>query len=668
MERPQKSQLLLTVDEDYVEAQRLIQECREKKGTELHFFDLKLRTIPPEIAELDCLETLSVGSESYDDKCELRLPPEMGNLKRLRSLTLKYDIPEIPDWVGTLDNLEILAIFNDDIKTIPAAVSHLKKLRELSITGDNITSLPGEIGDMPSLRSLYLWCPQLKTLPESFAHLKKLSSFNFAACNVSTLPGFICGWTELARLEIYMEITEQYSLTPYTPYTPSTALKSLPRNIGNLKKLQCLYLINASITQIPDSLADCPLEHLSLSGNFKTIPEAFGNLLKLKNLSLYSPKLETLPDSLGRLSSLEFLYIESDRLSSLPQSFCALKKLEALYLITSALKTLPDAFGDLTALIRVYIFSGALTTLPESMGNLRNLKYLGLDVYNLKEFPHTFSNLSYITQRRRPNSLDMVLSGSHLDIKIGRKEPELPLPKEKINYVRDIAPFREMALMGRRYRRKLHEKYSIKKLESLLRLAPGYSNSSEDDKELFEDLMKLRYYKLNLRFKWTEENIQQIIKVSGQFVKAWEDGFLKAKTIISALYEKERDKYAFQDKYEIEIILHPEILNDEDKNRSYLVYTIYDAIIDYLDPDMYLAMRVEYDPVTKNEDDFWQNSAVCRDKSRQWTKLSSLGNIALADYYICRAIYVLHSYKRWAFQDILKINRISTEIKVNCKK
>ena len=194
----------MTEDEAYAEAQRLIWECREKKGTMLNLKDFNLRTIPPEIAELETLEALYLGP--FQKKYELTLPAEMGNLKKLDYLDLGFGIREIPDWIGNLESLEILNILNDDIETIPAAISNLKKLRELWLWCDKLASLPSEMGEMLYLDSLELWCPQLKTLPESFANLKTMKSFRFFFCNLSALPDFICGWTELTDLTISMDI------------------------------------------------------------------------------------------------------------------------------------------------------------------------------------------------------------------------------------------------------------------------------------------------------------------------------------------------------------------------------------------------------------------------------------------------------------------------------
>jgi len=221
----------------------------------------------------------------------------------------------------------------------------------------------------------------------------------------------------------------------------------------------------------------------------------------------------------------------------------------------------------------------------------------------------------------------------------------------------DIGDFNELAAISWRYWRRLLETYSTEQLEKLLCSAPKYPFSSESDKELFRLIMGKRYHRLNSKFKWTDENKKRIIKASDEFLKAWEDGFAKAKVILDALYEKEQDKNYFKDKYDLEIVLYPEFLSEE-----YDTIEIYEVITTYLNPRLELKMAIEYDPATKSEENFRQNTHICRDES--WN-IHGFGDVELADHYICYALYILYYRNNWAFEDILKINNISAEIKVS---
>ncbi|MCL2128863.1 MAG: hypothetical protein FWH35_00720 [Treponema sp.] len=720
-----KGKIFLNEDESYVETLRRIKECREKKRGKLDFSKLKIKSVPDEIAglenltELDIsntnvkeipgfigniasLKKLSVGSTYSSahphDNEELKLPPELGDLGNLQYLFLGYGVPEIPEWVWQLDKLEELCIYNDAIETIPAKIWGLKKLRKLQINCDKITTLPCEMGELPSLSVLYLQCPHLKTLPGSFLNLKAMRDFRFESCNLAAIPGFVYAWIGLKILIINMENTFQ---------GPFTEMKTLPANIGNLKELVYLSFTGTSFTQVPDSLANCPLEYLELEGDYKVLPEAIGKLSKLETLKIVSTKLKELPDTIGNLSalkelnirspglkvpasfgrltaleelsiatedivlpktfgglsSLEKLFIDapdmqsvpasiggcknlklvsldSDKLARLPESFCELKKLEEIRLDTFALESLPEKFGDLSALKYIDIFSGKLAALPKSMVKFRKINRFSLDAHNLKEIPDWFKKLIYAKEA---------------DIQTGKEE--LSLASQK-NSKKNDAGFEELKAMSWQYRNKLLESYTIKQLESLLCTAPHFFLASESDKGLFKAIMLERHCRLKRKFKWTEENKKRISRVSDEFLIAWQEGFEKAKFLLEALYEKEKD--SFKDKYTVEIILYPEILQDDDGiNHS---GRLYDVIADYLNPEFALNMHVEYDPATKDESKFWENIFVCRDLS--WN-IEGFGDIELKDYYICYALHVLYSHNNWAFEDIPKINSIITEVKLS---
>jgi len=704
MKRRKKNLFLFDEDEIYAEARNRIAECREKNGKKLDFSKLYLKEIPVEIAELRSLEELSLGSRhsSPHKQEEIILPPELANLRNLRNLSLGYDIPGIPAWVWTLDNLEALSVYNDSIDSIPGDIANLKRLSQLRIHGEKITALPEEIGDQLRLTSLDLECPLLKTLPQSFANLKTMKGFFFHRCNLTAVPAFLCGWTELEEFELGMDATFQ---------GPYTKLNALPRNIGNLKKLNYLNLDCVSITKIPESLGDCPLEHLELSGVFKTVPETLGNCQKLKTLKLYSCKPLSLPDGIGKLSSLnsleirapaikipesfgkltslekinitaedvtlpksfgglcalkelyidsvkslpdsigncknlKIIIIDSDNLTELPESFCKLKKLEELHLDTFNLKALPPAFGGLASLKSLDVFSGEIASFPESMGGLKKLESLYLDAHNVKELPDSFKKLSYIKNMR---------------IEIRQSEPVWAQKKNTLKKG-GLLSFKELSTMSRQYRRKLFESYTVKRLETLLRSAPRRYGASTEEKSVFEDIMLIRYGKIKEKFKWTEENKKRIATVSEEFTKAWEDAYVKAKLIIDTLYEKEPDKDSFRDNYRIEITLHPDVVINYDDEEQSKDRELYDIITSYLNPETGLNMLIQYDPVTKNDDCFRESSHINRDLS--WN-IEGFGDIDLQGYYICYALHELYSHHDWAFSDIPRINNIRAEIKIN---
>ena len=381
--------------------------------------------------------------------------------------------------------------------------------------------------------------------------------------------------------------------------------------------------INAPALEIPESFGGLSsLENLTLVIKKELVlPKSFGGLRALGDIWIASPKMRRIPDSIGNCKNLNRISIESDKLAALPGSFCKLKKLQELHLDTFALKALPAALSNLTSLKSIDIFSGALTAFPESMGGLKKLARISLDARNVKELPASFNKLSYVKDR---------------EIEIGQNEPVLARKKGKVKKNAPLS-FEELSTMRGRYLWKILETYSTKMIENLLCSAPTYP-IDEKDRWLFKDIMNERSHKFRGKFKWTEENKKRIAKVSDEFLKAWEDGFTKAKMIIEVPYKKEKDKKSFRDKYNIEIILYPEILfdnNDSEIND----HKLYNVITAYLNPETELNMRINYDPAAKNEDDFRKNININRDLS--WN-IEGFGDIELEEYYICYALHILY--------------------------
>ena len=206
------------------------------------------------------------------------------------------------------------------------------------------------------------------------------------------------------------------------------------------------------------------------------------------------------------------------------------------------------------------------------------------------------------------------------------------------------------------------EKYSLKELEHLMFTFPRSYNASEKDRDVFHKIRKKRWGILNRDFRPTQKNILRIIEVSNQFLKAWEDGFTKAKILLEAIYEIGHDKDYFTEKYRAVIGLYPEIWYKntetgkwEDRDDIYMI------MMDYCNMDILLNISVRYDPATKDESDFWDNIHVSRELN--WKDCPPLDNF-FGDHYLCYAIYELWDHQ-FTFQDIAMINNINVCVEIH---
>jgi Leucine-rich repeat (LRR) protein len=109
---------------------------------------------------------------------------------------------------------------------------------------------------------------------------------------------------------------------------------------------------------------------LELPNNFlKSLPKEIGNLKNLRFLSLGGPNFLTkLPSSIGNLKNLEYLNLEDNHLDSLPSSIGNLETLRTLYLNNNYLKSLPSSIGNLKKLSTLWLNNNpSLRIIPRTL-------------------------------------------------------------------------------------------------------------------------------------------------------------------------------------------------------------------------------------------------------------------------------------------------------------
>ena len=148
-------------------------------------------------------------------------------------------------------------------------------------------------------------------------------------------------------------------------------LSSLPNSFGNMVKLKEVYLNENRLVRLSDSTCclKC-LEKLQLTGN----------------------QLQFLPEQFGELESLKSLIADENLLQKLPKTFGLLENLEELELGCNSISSILEGFGMLKSLQVLNLSSNKLTVLPESFGNLPNLKALDLSANNIKMLPSKFQS------------------------------------------------------------------------------------------------------------------------------------------------------------------------------------------------------------------------------------------------------------------------------------
>ncbi|KAK3430276.1 hypothetical protein EUGRSUZ_E01807 [Eucalyptus grandis] len=303
-----------------------------------------LRMLPDEMGELDSLEQLLLDSTSIEEI------PEWRKVKKLKILSL-VECKSLKkfNFVGcATSSMELLSV--DMLFTqLPKSIKNFNSLTELDLTHSAIHELPDSIGDMKNLKELKMLNTPLRKLPRAIGMLEKLERLDVGA--FSKLGG------------------------------------EIPNNIGKLQFLRKLWIKIRRISrapQLPGSLIDLGF----LSTLTKVLPD-LSNLLNLRTLYLYCPRITTLSPDISCLSQLKELKLCCKILQSLPRLPTSLSYLWILG--SSKLKTTND-LSKLKSLVSLTVEDCCSLMEIQGLESLENLRDLELNrLSSLAKLPHLTS-------------------------------------------------------------------------------------------------------------------------------------------------------------------------------------------------------------------------------------------------------------------------------------
>lgn len=126
-----------------------------------------------------------------------RFPEEVLAFTAIESLILDYAstdharFTELPEAIGTLQQLTRLDLSNTSVRHLPDAIGQLRQLRHLAMSPGMLTSVSEQIAQLPHLERLDLAYNQLTSLPEAIGHMPSLKALKLSGNAFTSLPASI---------------------------------------------------------------------------------------------------------------------------------------------------------------------------------------------------------------------------------------------------------------------------------------------------------------------------------------------------------------------------------------------------------------------------------------------------------------------------------------------
>lgn len=184
----------------------------------------------------------------------------------------------------------------------------------------------------------------------------------------------------------------------------TNGITGISEAIGNLKKLEVLYIANSPITSLPESLGDLEsctdLEIYNCPG-LKAFPLQLARMKNLTQLNMaMNPQLAAaFPEGIRQIAdgeagkSLQILYLGYNNIGSLPENVSDMKKLGKIDLIYNKLKALP-AFGKDVNLVQGTFDYNEISDIGKDKGGyfcgMDDVESLSFSHNKLKAFPDIF--------------------------------------------------------------------------------------------------------------------------------------------------------------------------------------------------------------------------------------------------------------------------------------
>lgn len=331
------------------------------------------------------------------------LPDTVFEVTELQSLKLEIiNNVTIPASISQLENLQELSLCQCSLKLHTTAVSFLKEnLKVLRVKFDDNRELPNWLYGLRNLEELYLTgslSPDASKniVFESLREMKCLKTLCLKS-NFTKIPQSIVDVSShLQRLYLRNDGTKLVMLN----------------NLKKMSNLIELELLRCDLERIPHAIFSLSnLQELDLKeNNLRSIEEiiSFQHLRKLICLKLWYNSIMYIPEHIKKLGSLERLYFSHNKIEILPSHLFLCNKLRYLDLSNNDIRFIPPEIGVLQSLQYFSVTCNKIENLPDELFFCKKLKTLKLGKNSLSILSPKISYLAQLSC--------LELRGNHFEV------------------------------------------------------------------------------------------------------------------------------------------------------------------------------------------------------------------------------------------------------------
>lgn len=244
------------VPPSFLSAQKVHRSLESTEENPERVYRLKMVQERPDPDEWERFSKLKNLSTLYlEDNLLDTVPASMGSLQRMTKFrSHRNPIQHFPDTTKNWRNLTYLELVGGKLDTFPEHCRYWGKLRELGINKNRAEQmvLPESIGRLKKLRLLAINESPLAPLPSSLTELSGLQKLILKDAGLERFPK---GLGELQNLK--------------TLVLEGNQLEEMPRSIGSLEELEYLSLKGNLLESLPQSISRCSsLKRLDIRDNY----------------------------------------------------------------------------------------------------------------------------------------------------------------------------------------------------------------------------------------------------------------------------------------------------------------------------------------------------------------------------------------------------------------